>query len=164
MTDTAPAARKVRAIPEGYSSLTTALVVHDAAAAIEFYRRAFGADELSRAPSPDGQKIWHAELRIGDSVLMLSDEMEEMGVRSPKSLGGSASSLHLYVEDADAVYQRAVDAGATASMPPMDAFWGDRYGKVTDPFGHSWGIATRKEELSHEEMERRAQSFAAQSV
>jgi PhnB protein len=162
MTDTASAARKVRPIPEGYHSLTTALVVHDGAEAIEFYKRAFGAQELARMGSPDGQKVWHAELQIGDSRLMLSDEFSEMDVRSPKALGGTASSLHLYVEDADAAFERAVEAGATVAMPLEDVFWGDRYGKVTDPFGHSWGIATRREELSEAETARRAEQFAAQ--
>jgi uncharacterized glyoxalase superfamily protein PhnB len=163
MTDTASAARKVRPIPEGYHSLTPGLVVHNAAEAIEFYKRAFGARELARMPTPDGQKVWHAELQIGDSRLMLGDEMPGMGSRSPKSLGGTASSIHLYVEDADAAVERAVEAGATVTMPLEDAFWGDRYGQVTDPFGHSWGIATRREELSEAEMARRAEQFAAQA-
>ncbi|MBI3970088.1 MAG: VOC family protein [Chloroflexi bacterium] len=165
MTDTATAARRVRPIPEGYHSLTPALVVHNAAEAIEFYKRAFGAQELGRMPAPDGRRIWHAELQIGDSRLMLSDEFPDIDEsRSPKALGGTASSLHLYVEDADAAFQRAVDAGATVSMSLVDAFWGDRYGKVTDPFGHQWGIATRQEEVSEEEMQRRAQAFAAESA
>ena len=161
MTVTAAAARGARPVPEGYHSLTPALVVHNAAEAIEFYKRAFGARELGRMSAPDGRQIWHAELQIGDSRLMLGDEFPDMGdARSPKTLGGTATSLHIYVEDADAVFQRAVDAGATVSMPLMDAFWGDRYGKVTDPFGHLWGIATRQEEVSEEEMHRRAQAHA----
>ena len=165
MTVTASAARGVRPVPDGYHSLTPALIVHNAAEAIEFYKRAFGAQELGRMPAPDGQRIWHAELQIGDSRLMLGDEFPDMGdCRAPKSLGGTATSLHLYVEDADAVFQRAVDAGATVSMPLTDAFWGDRYGKVTDPFGHQWGIATRQEEVSEAEMQRRAQAFAAESA
>ena len=115
-------------------------------------------------PAPDGQRIWHAELQIGDSHLMLADECPDMSnVRAPKSLGGTATSLHLYVEDADALFQRAVDAGATVSMPLMDTFWGDRYGQVTDPFGHQWGIATHQEDVSEEEIQRRAEAFAAQS-
>lgn len=165
MTDTAAAARSVRPVPEGYRSVTPALIVHNAAEAIEFYKRAFGARELARMSAPDGQRIWHAELQIGDSRLMLSDEFPDMGeLRAPKSLGGTASSLHLYVEDADAVFQRALDAGATVSQPLMDAFWGDRYGKVTDPFGHQWGIATHREDVSEEEMLRRAQAFATESA
>ena len=165
MTGTAAAARSARPVPEGYHSLTPGLVVDNAAEAIEFYKRAFGARELGRMTAPDGQRIWHAELQIGDSRLMLGDEFPEMGeYRSPKSLGGTTASIHIYVDDADAVFQRAVDAGATATMPPTDAFWGDRYGKVTDPFGHQWGIATRQEEVSDEEMRRRAEAFAAQST
>ena len=165
MTVTASAARSARPVPEGYHTLTPGLVVHNAAEAIEFYKRAFGARELGRMSAPDGQTIWHAELQIGDSRLMLGDEFPDMGdVRAPKSLGGTASSLHIYVEDADAAFQRAVEAGATVSMPVMDAFWGDRYGKVTDPFGHQWGIATRQEEVSDEEMQRRAQAHTAASA
>ncbi len=165
MAVSAPAARSVRPIPEGYHTVTPTLVVDDAARAIEFYTRAFGAVELFRMPAPDGQKLWHAEIQIGDSRLMLSDELPEMcGSRSPKTLGGSPVGIHLYVEDADAVVQRAVDAGATVGMPLMDTFWGDRYGQVTDPFGHQWGIATHQEDLSEEEIQRRAEAFAAQSV
>ena len=164
MTQATSAARNVQPIPEGYHSLTPALIVHNAAAAIEFYKRAFGAQELARMPAPDGPHIWHAELQIGDSRLMLGDEFPEMGeCRAPTSLGGTATSLHLYVEDADAVFQRAVEAGATVSMPLTDTFWGDRYGKVTDPFGHQWGIAMRQEEVSDEEMQRRAEAYAAAS-
>lgn len=165
MTETASAARSVRPIPEGYHSLTPSLVVHNAAEAIEFYKRAFGARELFRMPAPDGQHIWHAELQIGDSRLMLGDEFPDMGeCRAPTSLGGTTSSLNIYVEDADAVFQRAVDAGAKVSMPLMDAFWGDRYGTVTDPFGHQWGIMTHQEDVSEEEMERRMKAHAAESA
>ena len=165
MTQIASSAQAVRPIPEGYHTLTPALIVHNAAEAIEFYKRAFGAQELGRMAAPDGQRVWHAELQIGDSRLMLGDEFPDMGdCRAPTSLGGTATSLHLYVEDADAVFQRAVDAGATVSMPLMDAFWGDRYGKVTDPFGHQWAIAARQEEVSEEEIARRAQAFAAESA
>ena len=114
-------------------------------------------------PGPDG-KVSHAELQIGDSRLMLGDEFPDMGdTRAPTSLGGTAVSIHLYVEDADAVFEQAVKAGAKVTMPMSDAFWGDRYGKLADPFGHSWGIATRKEEISEEEMMRRAQAFASQN-
>ena len=162
MTQTVEAAQRVRPIPEGYHSLTPALVVRDAAKAIEFYKRAFGARELSRMASPDGQSVWHAEIQIGDSRLMLGDESPDMSaLRAPTSLGGSASSVHLYVEDADAAFQRAVDAGATVSMPLEDAFWGDRYGRVTDPFGHEWAIATHTEDMSDEEALRRGEAFAA---
>jgi len=162
MVDQAAAAGSVQPIPEGFHTLTPSLTVHNAAEAIEFYKRAFGAEELSRAPAPDGRRIWHAELKIGDSLLMLNDEFPDMGgSRAPRSLGGTASSLQLYVRDADAVFQRAVEAGAKVSMPLWDAFWGDRYGRVTDPFGHEWAIATRKENLSEEEKQRRAQAMSA---
>ena len=165
MTDTATAVRSARPVPEGYHSLTPGLIVDNAAQAIEFYKRAFGARELGRMTAPDGQRVWHAELQIGDSRLMLGDEFPDMGdCRSPKSIGGTASTVHLYVEDADAVFQRAVEAGATVTQPLMDAFWGDRYGKVTDPFGHQWGIATRQEEVSEEEMHRRIQAHSAASA
>ena len=165
MTETAGTAQSVRPIPEGYHSVTPALIVDNAAEAIEFYKRAFGAQELGRMPAPDGQRIWHAELQIGDSRLMLSDEFPDMSEsRAPKSLGGTASSLHIYVEDADAVFQRAVDAGGTVLMPLGDVFWGDRYGMLSDPFGHHWGIATHREDVSDEEMHRRAQAFASQSA
>lgn len=164
MADAVEAARSVRPILEGHHSLTSALGVDNAAEAIESYTRAFGAQELFRMPGPDGQRFVHAELQIGDSRLMLSDEFpDRTDSRSPKSLGATASSLHLYVEDADAVFQRALAAGATVRTPLMDAFWGDRYGVVTDPFGHHWGIATHREDLSNEEARRRAAVFDARS-
>ncbi len=150
----------VQPIPEGYHTVTPFLSVEDASEAIEFYTRAFGAQELGRMASPDGKVIWHAELQIGDSRLMLNDEFPEMGSRAPQSLGGTAGSLHLYVEDADAVFQRALEAGATVSMPISDAFWGDRYGRVIDPFGQPWGIATHREDVSEAEMRQRAEAFA----
>ena len=156
MAVSAPAARGVRPIPEGYHSLTPVLNVNDPAKALEFYARAFGAVELYRMTSPDGETIWHAEIQIGDSRLMLGGEHPEMGMSSPTSLGGTASSVHVYVEDADAAFQRAVDAGATVAMPLMDAFWGDRYGQLTDPFGHRWSIATHIEDVGEEEIGRRA--------
>lgn len=137
--------------PAGYHTVTPALIVRDAAAAIEFYKRAFGAEELERMEMPDGT-IAHAEIRIGDSRIMLGEESEQWGVKSPLSLGGVASSLHIYVPDVDAAFARALEAGATVRYPLEDAFWGDRYGKVSDPFGHEWGLATRQKELSPEEM------------
>jgi uncharacterized glyoxalase superfamily protein PhnB len=150
-------------IPHGFHSVTPSLTVNNAAEAIEFYKRAFGAQELYRMAAPDGSGIWHAELKIGDSHVMLNDEFPNMGTsRAPKSLGATTVNLHLYVEDADAVFQRAVEAGATVSMPLMDAFWGDRYGTVTDPYGHSWGIATHIEDVSEEEMMRRAAHMSQQ--
>jgi uncharacterized glyoxalase superfamily protein PhnB len=160
MTQSTTVTRSVRPIPEGYHSVTPALLVRGAAEAIDFYTRAFGARELGRMPAPDGQRIWHAELQIGDARLMLADEFPEMGGHAPESLGGTPVSLHLYVEDADAVIQRAVDAGATVIQPPMDAFWGDRYGRIKDPFGHEWSVATHIEDVSEEEMRQRAEVFA----
>jgi PhnB protein len=163
MTDTAATTSAVRAVPEGYRTVTPTLAVRNAAEAIEFYKRAFGAEELYRMSSPDGKQVWHAEIQIGDSRVMLGDEMPEMGVRGPQSIGGTPVTLHLYVEDADALFQRALDAGAAVSMPLEDAFWGDRYGKLTDPYGHEWAISTHKEDVSEEELRRRAEAMMAQS-
>jgi len=146
-------------VPDGYRSLTPVLTVHDAAGAIEFYKRAFGAREIGRMVAEDGKRVVHAELEIGDSRVMLSDEFPEWGgSRSPKSLGGTTGSLHLYVEDADEAFGRALEAGATAEMPLEDAFWGDRYGVLVDPYGLRWGIATHVEDVSDEELARRAKA------
>jgi PhnB protein len=161
MTQATSAGRPVRPIPDGYHTVTPGLTVRGAARAIEFYTRAFGARELGRMAAPDGQTIWHAELQIGDTRLMLADEFPDMGGRAPEALGGTPVSLHLYVEDADALVQRAVEAGATVTQPLMDAFWGDRYGKLRDPFGHEWSVATHIEDVDEAEMRRRAQAFAA---
>ena len=128
-------------IPEGYHTLTTYLTVDDAAGAIDYYKRAFGAEELGRMDAPGG-KIGHAELQIGDSRLMLADAFPESSTRSPKELGGTSAGVFLYVEDVDAVVQQAVEAGATVTMEVADQFWGDRYGIVQDPFGHNWAMAT----------------------
>lgn len=152
-------AANVNAIPPGYHSVTPYLVLSDASRAIDFYKQAFGAKELSRMGTPGG-KIGHAELKIGDSVIMLSDEM--MGNRSPQSLGGSPVSIFLYVEDVDSVFNQAVKAGAKSDAPPADMFWGDRYGKLTDPFGHLWGLATHIEDVAPQEMEKRAKAAMAQ--
>jgi PhnB protein len=149
----------VPTVPKGYHSITVYLYVHDAAAAIEFYTRAFGGKEMFRMPAGPG-KIGHAEMLIGDSHVMLADEVPEMGVRSPKAIGGSAMSLLLYVDDVDAVVARAVAAGATLTRPVEDKFYGDRAGMVTDPFGHAWSVATHKEDVSMEEMKRRMASMA----
>ena len=151
----------VKPIPEGLHSLTPHITVRDAAKAIEYYKRAFGAEEKGRFAGPDG-KIMHASLRIGDSALYLNDEFPEMGCSSPLTHGGSGVTLHLYVEDVDTVYKRAIDAGAKSTMPVADQFWGDRYGTLTDPFGHNWSIATHKEELTPDEMERRGKEAMAQ--
>ena len=148
-------ARATRPIPEGYHTITPHLVVRDAGAAIEFYTRAFGATERSRSVGPDGTSILHAELRIGDSALFLLDESPAWGTKSPLSLGGSPVTIHLYVEDVDAVFERAMRAGAEVTMPVADQFWGDRYGKLVDPFGHHWSIATHVEDLSPQELARR---------
>ena len=146
---------RVKPIPEGYHTATPYLIIKDAARAIEFYKKAFGATELMRMAQPDG-RIGHAEIRIGDSPIMLADEFPEMGHRSPQSLGGSPVSILLYVEDVDALFNQAVSAGAKVQKPVQDQFYGDRIGGVTDPFGHVWYIATHKEEVSPEEMRKRA--------
>ncbi len=142
---------QVQAIPEGMHSLTPHLVCRGAAAAIEFYGRAFGAIELFRLPGPDGRLI-HACVRIGDSQLFLVDEMPEHGALGPQALKGSPVTIHLQVQDADAVFARAVQAGATVGMPLADMFWGDRYGQVVDPFGHHWSIATHVRDVRPDEM------------
>ena len=147
---------QVKPIPDGYHTVTPYLVVHDAAKAIDFYKRAFDATEVHRMQGPDG-KIGHAELRIGDSVVMLADEMPGMDTRAPQSLHGTTAGLFIYTKDVDAAYQKATAAGAKATQPLADMFWGDRYGKVTYPFGHSWSLATHKEDVAPEEMKRRMQ-------
>ena len=144
----------VKAIPEGYHSITPYLVVDDATTAIDFYKRAFDAKETYRLHGPDGKSILNAELKIGDSTVLLSDEFPHGGCRSPNSIGGSAVTLHIYTEDVDKVFNQAVDAGATNIMPVMNMFWGDRYGQVKDPFGHIWSIATHKQDLSQEEIQK----------
>jgi PhnB protein len=152
---------KVKPIPEGYHSLTPHIVVREAAKAIDFYKRAFGAEEFRRSPGPDGKSIMHAVLKIGDSFLILNDEFLDTPcpTRAPQTVGGTATMLHLFVTDVDAVFNRAVADGAKALMPPMDMFWGDRYGQLVDPFGHAWSIATHKEDLTPQEVEQRAAAF-----
>ena len=147
-------------IPEGYQSVVPYLAVDDAKQAIEFYRRAFGATERSRMEGPDGM-IAHCELQIGDSIVMLSDPFPQFSTRPPKELGGTSTGLFMYVEDVDEAIQTAADAGATVTMPAADQFWGDRFGQVQDPFGHMWQIATRVEELTPEEVDRRSREFMA---
>jgi PhnB protein len=158
-------AKAKKAVPEGYHTVTPQLTLDDAARAIDWYKRALGAEELSRSTGPDG-KIMHAELRIGDSRIMLNDAV--MGGKGPKATGGSPASLWLYVDDADALFNRAVNAGGQVKMPIGDQFWGDRCGTFVDPHGYSWSIATRKEDLTRDEMDRRAaeffKQFAQQSV
>jgi uncharacterized glyoxalase superfamily protein PhnB len=142
----------VNPIPEGFHSLTPMLVCKGALGAIEFYQRALGAVELTRLVAPDGSLL-HASLRIGDSILMLTEECPPMGARDPRALGGSPVTVHLSVGDADAAFQRAVGAGATALMPVSEMFWGARYGVFTDPYGHSWSVATQVKELTPAEIE-----------
>jgi PhnB protein len=151
----------IKPIPEGYHTVTPYLAVDDAAEAIAYYTKAFGAKERSRMEAPDGS-IGHAELEIGDSLVMLSDPFPQATTRTPKELGGTTATVFLYVEDVDAVVKRAVDAGATVTMEVADQFWGDRFGAITDPFGHSWSIATHVEDVPPDEMARRAEEAMAQ--
>lgn len=144
----------VKPIPDGYHTATPYLIVQDGARAIDFYKQAFGAAELFRMADTSG-KIGHAEFKIGNSILMLAEEHPDMGYRSPKSLGGTPVSILLYVEDVDAVFNQAVAAGGKVQRPIKDEFYGDRTGTLTDPFGHVWTIATHKEDVSPEEMDRR---------
>jgi len=149
-------AKSMHRVPEGYHTITPHLVVRNAADAIAFYRKAFGAEELARMPGPDGKSIMHAELQIGNSRVFLCDEFPDWGARSPLALGGSAVTIHLYVEDCDAAFQRAVNAGAQVTMPLQDQFWGDRYGKLQDPFGHHWSVGSHIEDVSPAETLKRA--------
>jgi PhnB protein len=150
----------VQPVPEGYQTVTPYLAVEDAAKAIEFYTKAFGAKERVRMDTPDG-KIGHAELEIGDSLVMLSDPFPQASTKPPKELGGTSASVFLYVEDVDALTKQAIDAGATTTMEVADQFWGDRMGSITDPFGHSWSIATHVEDVAPEEMAARAKEAMA---
>jgi PhnB protein len=151
----------VQPIPEGYHSLTPYLAVEDADKAIEFYKDAFGAQELLRMPGPDG-KIAHAELQIGDSKLMLSDPFPQSNVKPPAERGGPTGSIFMYVEDVDAIFEQGQRAGAQVVSELEDMFWGDRFGTLSDPFGHVWSIATRKEDLSEEEMAERSKTAMAE--
>jgi|SRR5215472_5219179 PhnB protein len=153
-------ATKVKPIPDNYRTVTPYLVVDNAKAAIEFYRRAFGAKEVMKMDGPGG-KIAHAELKIGDSMIMISDEMPGSGARAPHSLSGTTASIFLYLEDVDSTFKQAVAAGGKADSQPTDMFWGDRYGKLTDPFGHLWSLATHKEDVAPQEMERRMREAQA---
>ena len=156
---------KTNPVPEGFRTVTPHLVIEGAARAIDFYKQAFGAEEIYRMPAPDG-RLMHAEIRIGDSIVMLGDDFPEWTggkKRSPKALGGSPVAVHLYVADCDATIARATQAGATLSMPAADMFWGDRFGKVTDPFGHDWSIATHVEDLTPDEMQKAAQAWMSQA-
>ncbi len=148
----------VKPVPEGYQSVIPALTIEGAVEAIEFYKRAFGAKERLRMPGPNNS-IAHAELQIGDSVVMLSDPFPQASTKSPTDLGGTTINLFCYVEDVDSVFQKAVDAGATVTMELDDQFWGDRMGSVLDPYGHAWAFATHVEDVSPEELDRRSKQF-----
>ncbi len=143
-------------IPDGFHTITPYLVVKGAAQAIDFYKKAFGAEELSRHACEESGLIMNAKLRIGDSVIMLNDEFPDHGCVGPSPGHASPVTLHLYVEDVDAFFNRAVEAGAEATMPVSDTFWGDRYGQLRDPFGHSWSVATRTEDLTADQVKERA--------
>ena len=149
-------------IPEGFNTVNTYLIVKDAKEAIGFYQKALGAEAGVHMPGPGGQGTMHAELRIGNSTVMLTDENPAWEMKAPETLGGSPTSMHLYVDDADKAFQRAVDAGCKVTAPLMDAFWGDRYGKVMDPYGHQWGFATHIEDVEPADMEKRATEFFSQ--
>jgi PhnB protein len=152
---------KVDAVPPGYHTITPSLAIRNAERAIEFYKKAFGAEEQFRMPGPDG-KLMHAELRIGNSIIMLGEEMPEWGARSPSMLGGSPVSFYLYVDDVDAFWNRAVAAGAKPTMPLSDMFWGDRMGKLEDPFGHVWAPAQHVKDMTPEELKQAQDAFFAQ--
>ena len=149
----------VNPIPEGFNTVSVYLIVPNAVEAAEFYKKALGAKQGVHMTMPGSDATMHMELCVGNSIFMLSDENPQWGAKSPATLGGSPTSLHLYVEDTDAAFNRAVEAGCDVEAPLMDAFWGDRYGKLEDPFGIQWGIATHKEDLSGEEMGKRAAEF-----
>lgn len=152
---------KAKPIPEGFSTITPSLTVKDATQAIDFYKQAFGAEVKNVHPTEDG-KVANAALKVGDSMLMLSDEFPGSGFHAPEAGSSHSVILRIYVENADETFNRAVSAGATATMPMMDAFWGDRYGQFRDPFGHYWSVATRKEDLSEKEIEKRGKEAFAE--
>jgi PhnB protein len=155
-------AKKAQAIPQGYHTVTPSLMVDGADRAIDFYKKAFGAVENSRFPGPDG-KLMHAEIKIGDSVLMLGDEMPDQGARGPRSYGGTPVAFFIYQDNVDAAWKRAIDAGATTVMPLVDQFWGDRAGCVEDPFGHRWWLAQHIKDLTPEELRKSAEAFFSQA-
>jgi PhnB protein len=163
LTDRRRETMAAKPIPEGHHSVSPALAIDGASDAIDFYKRAFGANERSRMLGPDG-KVAHAEVQIGDSIVMLSDPFPQSTVKAPSELGGTSVGMFVYVDDVDAVFQQAIDAGATVTMELDDMFWGDRFGSLTDPYGHSWSFATHIEDVPPEEMEDRAkQAMAAMS-
>jgi uncharacterized glyoxalase superfamily protein PhnB len=150
----------VNPIPRGMHTLTPNLVLRDCAKAIEFYKKALGAQELSRMPAPDGKSIWHAALKIGDSTVFMNDVMPGMSPDAPSAASRVPVTMWLYVDDCDRAYQRAIDAGAKSTMEPADMFWGDRCAGVADPFGYAWSFATHQKDLSEEEMRRAGEAFA----
>ena len=150
---------KVKAIPDGYHSVTPYLIIDGASRALDYYKRVFGATERMRMPGPEG-KIGHAEISIGDSMIMLADEHPEMGARAPRTVGGSAVSIMLYVNDVDATVKTAVAEGAKLLQPVEDKFYGDRMGTIEDPFGHHWHVGTHREDVPHDELKRRAAAMA----
>jgi PhnB protein len=152
-------ASKVKAIPDGYNSITPYLIIKGASGAIDYYKKAFGAIETVRMPQPDG-RVGHAEVKIGEAVVMLADEFPEMNIVSPTTLGNTSVSLLLYVDDADATFNKAVALGGQVEKPMADQFYGDRTGTIKDPFGHKWTIATHKEDVAPEEMKRRMAAMA----
>jgi len=149
----------VKPILDGYHSVTPTLTIRGASDAIEFYKKAFNEKEVYRFLGPDGKSIMHAEIRIGDSAIMLCDKIPEMGCLSPKSTGGPSGAIYLYVDDADSVFSKAVSVGAQSMLPLMDGFWGDRIGMLIDPFGHRWTVATIKKEMSLEEIQKAGAEF-----
>jgi PhnB protein len=152
----------VRAVPKSFRTVTPHLTIEGASDAIKFYKKAFGAKEMGRMMGPDGKRIMHAMIMIGNSVIMLNDDFPEWGSKGPKGLGGTPITVHLYVEDADKAFKKAVKAGATVAMPLADMFWGDRYGMLTDPFGHRWSIATHKKDLTRAQMAKAAKAAMAE--
>jgi len=148
-----------RPVPEGFHSATICLTLKDSPAAIEFYKKAFDAQELFRMTGPDGKQVMHAEIKIGDSIIMLSDEFPQMNCRSPQSIGGSGSGVYLYTDDVDATLKKAAANGAKITMPATDMFWGDRMGAMEDPFGHVWSVATHVRDVTPEEMAKGAQEM-----
>ena len=156
-------APQVKAIPDGYHTMTPMLTVGDAARAIEFYKKAFDAQQLFRMDSPNGT-VMHAELKVGNSIFMLGEENPQTGCQSPASLKGTPTALYLYVENADTAFNQAVSAGAKTEMPLSDMFWGDRGGSVIDPFGHRWWLATHKEDMTPDQIKQRAQKFFAEQA
>lgn len=155
--------KSTQPVPPGYHTITPSLTVRNAAEAIEFYKKALGAEEKMRMASPDG-KITHAELKIGDSMIFMNDEMPAWGSKSPQTLGGVPGGFYLYVEDVDKAFERAIEAGGKVTMPVMDMFWGDRMGNFTDPYGFAWTLSTHTQDMTEQELEEGAKQFYAQMV